>query len=87
MASKRNEDWHWAAVKAALTINGKTLEQIADENGFQPKSLSRVKTVRWHKAQAAIAAAIDKTPQEIWPRRYEPDGRPLTGRLPNQNVA
>jgi Ner family transcriptional regulator len=70
------QDWHPADIKAALEKRGLSLRRLGIANGFLPNSLNQALRRQWPNAERVIAAAIGKAPHEIWPSRYERDGRP-----------
>ena len=75
MAEKK--DWDRWGVKAALGRKGYSLSRIAKENGYVPDGMSMVFTRTWPKVERIIANILETTPQEIWPSRYDNEGRPV----------
>lgn len=59
-------------IKQALSLRGTSLSEIARAQGVKPSTVSLVSTGwrRSHRLEAAIASALDLTPEEIWPDRY-----------------
>jgi len=75
------KDWHPADIVAELRKAGYTLSKLAFEHGLKDSSGLSVAMVRsFPKGEQRIANALGKTPQEIWPTRYNDDGsRKLSG--------
>ncbi|HFS8942385.1 TPA: transcriptional regulator [Enterobacter roggenkampii] len=63
-------DWHRADVIAALKKKGTSLAQVSREAGLGSRTLSNTFARRWPRGEQLIAAALDTTPQMIWPSRY-----------------
>ena len=61
-------DWTKNDVKAALVRAGTCLSRVAINAGFHRSSGSIALKRRWPKMEQAIAAAIGRKPNEIWPR-------------------
>ena len=66
-----NTDWHSADVKCALAKAGTNLAQLARENDLASSTLRNVFRFRCPKFERIVAEAIGKTPDQIWPSRYE----------------
>jgi Ner family transcriptional regulator len=64
------DDWHPADVLAALKKRGKTLSGIATAHGYHATAAGKALKQPWPAMEALIAAAIGRTPEEIWPSRY-----------------
>jgi Ner family transcriptional regulator len=62
-------DWHPADVLAALKKRGKSLRQLAKQNGYS--HIQRVLTSPWLAAEQIVAKALGVEPREIWPSRYQ----------------
>ncbi|WP_028536183.1 helix-turn-helix domain-containing protein [Paludibacterium yongneupense] len=64
-------DWHRADIVAALHKRGWSLRQLSIEAGLSAGALNNALDRPWPKAERIIAAAIEETPETIWPSRYE----------------
>lgn len=73
----RKRDWPWWKVKGLLESRGKTLKDVAVENGFSRWAAIKVKRIPIPRLQALIAVALDRRPQDIWPTRYDRRGQPV----------
>ena len=73
------QDWTPAYICYRVWDSGATLRKLDRAHGFAPGALSVALRRAWPNAQRIIAEAIGVAPQEIWPSRYEPDGRPKKG--------
>ncbi len=72
-------DWDAIDVKAALHKRGITLKMIAMKHGLTSTSTLSVALSRHYpRSEARIAAALDLSPKDIWPSRYNEDGTPTT---------
>ena len=70
------EDWHRADIKAALEKAGWSLRQLSIHHGVTPKCFQHAMWRPYPKGEKAIADAIGRKPEEIWPSRYGSDGKP-----------
>lgn len=79
--TKRKEplDWHKADVKAALEKAGTNLHQLGQKHGYAKWSMYDVFKKPCPRLERIVAAALGLEPWEIWPSRYDANGRPLTG--------
>jgi Ner family transcriptional regulator len=71
------EDWHPADVLAALKKRGHSLSGLSVANGYHPTAAGKALRQSWPAVEKIIADALELTPQEIWPTRYDEEGRPL----------
>ncbi len=69
---KKNRDWHWADVKAALEKAGhRSLRELDRKNGLPETTVSKARHIHGHKlAENIIASTLGMLPQQIWPSRY-----------------
>jgi len=70
------EDWHRADIKAALEKAGWSLRQLSIHHGLTPKCFQHAMWRPYPKGERAIAEAIGKKPEDIWPSRYDANGKP-----------
>lgn len=81
------QDWHPSDVKAALDKAGWSLRQLGFHHHYTgDSSLSEVFRRPWPKVERIIASTLGRKPEEIWPSRYDAEGRPnrLRGRAPKR---
>lgn len=69
-------DWHPADVLAALKKRGLTLAGVSAANGYHPTAAGKALKRPWPALEKIIAEALNRTPDEIWPSRYDHSGRP-----------
>jgi len=62
-------DWHPAQVKAQLEMAGTNLSRLAKQHKYA--HINDVLHRPWVAAEAIVAKALNKKPEEIWPSRYE----------------
>ena len=75
------DDWHPAEVGAQLRMKGISLRQLSLLNGYRnPNSLAKALHKPYPTAEAIIAETLGISAQEIWPSRYDSDGRPNRGK-------
>lgn len=74
--SKKGQDWHPADVKCALEKSGWSLRRLSRHHGYSDHFLSLVFQLPYTtvKAEKCVAEAIGRTPEEIWPSRFNEDG-------------
>jgi Ner family transcriptional regulator len=70
-------DWHPADVLAALKKRGHSLAGLSLANGYHPTAAGKALKQPWPAMERIVAAALELTPQTIWPSRYDNGGRPL----------
>lgn len=71
------EDWHPADVLAALKKRGHSLAGLSVANGYHPTAAGKALKQSWPAMERLVAAAIGVAPNQIWPSRYDEEGRPL----------
>jgi Ner family transcriptional regulator len=69
-------DWHPADVLAGLKKRGYSLSGLSVAHGYHPTAAGKALKRSWPALEVIIAAALVLTPQDIWPNRYDGDGRP-----------
>jgi len=60
----------WEAIKAEIHRRHSSVSELARDCGVSVSVFSQVKKKHNKRAEAAIAAFIERTPQELWPERY-----------------
>ncbi len=73
---RERSDWHPADVLAALKKRGHSLAGLSVSNGYHPTAAGKALKQAWPAMERLLAEALGLTPQEIWPSRYDADGRP-----------
>ncbi len=72
--------WHRAQIRAAVEMKGRTLTQLALDNGLEEWACRHALTRRHIPGEKAIAAAIGVPVWELWPGRWRapryPGGEP-----------
>lgn len=69
--NKRVRDMSNFEIRGELMKIGKSLSQLGIENGLAKTTVRNALDKPYPKGEQIIAKAIGKTPQEIWPSRYE----------------
>ncbi|EGU38567.1 MULTISPECIES: helix-turn-helix domain-containing protein [Vibrio] len=65
-------DWTKREIMNALEDVGTSVRAISIANGKAPGTYYMVWNNTYRKAQEAIANALELSPEEIWPSRYQP---------------
>jgi Ner family transcriptional regulator len=69
-------DWHPADVLAALKKRGQSLAGLSLANGYHATAAGKALKQPWPAMERLLAAALGLQPREIWPSRYDSEGRP-----------
>ncbi len=77
---------HW--VRAQLLLRGLTLADLGRQLGVSRDAVSYALRHPYPRIERAIADALDLHPADIWPERYDPDGKPnrRMGRPPKKSL-
>ncbi len=76
----RNRGWHPEDIKAAIRKRGKTVTQLARDNGLSDAAC-RLAFIRPSPTGELVISTFLGVPlQELWPDRYDPYGRRLATR-------
>jgi Ner family transcriptional regulator len=70
LGEKLRHNWDWPDIKSELEKRGITLSSLAEQLEVSPQAVSKVKKRSSHRVQNAIAKALQKRPENIWPERY-----------------
>ena len=74
--------WHPEDIKAAVRKTGITLSRLAQLHGYHRSAmLNAIRQHGYGPCEAIIASHLGVTPQELWPDRYDSQGRPIDRRL------
>jgi len=74
------QDWHPADIVAALRKAGWSLRKLSQHYELSAGTLRRAIQDPYPNGERLIALAIGVKPEEIWPSRYDSDGKPNRGR-------
>lgn len=78
--------WHPEEIKCAVRMRGTTLTALALSRDL-PEAACRLALIRRHRAgEAAIAKFLGVSVQELWPDRYDGEGRPVHIRSGKQPI-
>lgn len=72
-------DWHPEDVKAAIRKTGISLEALGRAGGFSAGAVAIALRRPIPRVEALIARHLGLTPQQIWPSRYDDQGKPRRG--------
>jgi lambda repressor-like predicted transcriptional regulator len=71
-----------------LRLRGTSLRRIAQQHNVSPQAVSAALMTPSSHIEQAIAAALDLTPEQLFPERFDAVGHRLTHtRLPNRSTA
>ena len=71
------KDWHPEDVRAAIRKSGVSLPALAARCGCSAAAVQGALYRRLPRVQALIATHLGISPQQIWPSRYDEDGKPI----------
>lgn len=63
-----------------VSLQGRSLAQVAAEAGVSRQCLYQVFHRRYPRMERVLAAALNVAVEILWPERYDADGLPLNGR-------
>jgi Ner family transcriptional regulator len=72
---KPQPDWHAEDIKAAVRKKGKTLADLARDNGLSESACRKSLKVAAPRSDRAIADFLNTPLHELWPSRYDTAGR------------
>lgn len=72
----REKDADPAEVVYLLKKNGHSLRQISIKNGYRADTAKLVLRKAWPKMERIVSGYLGIKPWEIWPSRYDSNGRP-----------
>ncbi|MGR3760927.1 helix-turn-helix domain-containing protein [Roseobacteraceae bacterium NS-SX3] len=72
---------HPAEILAAVRKRGQSLASIARAHGIAPRTASKALQQPCYAGEQAIADFLGCAAHEIWPNRYDKDGKPLHPRI------
>lgn len=73
-------DWDPADIVAELRKAGWSLRKLSKHYGLHPTVLATALHTPYPNGERLIASAIGVKPQDIWPSRYDANGKPNRGR-------
>jgi len=78
MAAKpktKKQGWHPAEIRAAIAMRGKTLSGLAVEAGLDDSACRAALIRPLPKAEMAISRFLEVPLHELWPARWDAEGR------------
>ena len=73
--------WHPEDIKAAIRKRGTTLSDLSRAHGYNDQAARlALRNRRSYAVEAVIASALGVPAHELWPDRYDANGKPLDGR-------
>jgi Ner family transcriptional regulator len=76
IALNKNPDIRWEQIKVFLLIRGYSLADLAKLYGKNPVCFRCVKKRPYPKIEKIIASYLDLNPWDLWPERYDSNGKP-----------
>ncbi|MCY1288839.1 Winged helix-turn-helix DNA-binding protein [compost metagenome] len=73
--------WEW--IKFQLRVSGTSLAKIARSLEVSGTAVKNAKHLPYPRVEKAIAKALELTPAQLWPERWNADGTPCR-RRPNR---
>ncbi len=73
--TQRRQDWHPEDIKAAVRKAGKTLTDLAIENGLSESACRKSLNVAAPRSDQVIAEFLNLPLHELWPSRYDRENR------------
>lgn len=70
---------HPEDIKAAIRKRGLTLEALSESLGYSRVVVGVALRRPWPAVESGIASFLGISPQELWPDRYDADGKPRRG--------
>lgn len=87
-AAKLKPDWSREYIKYRIRAKYGSMVALAGCYGLDPSVIKRALRVPYPKVERTIAVALDTSPEDIWPSRYDPEllrtNRRLWRRLGNR---
>lgn len=71
MKARKRCNRHRADIIADLKKRKTSLAEIGRRHGLAPSTVKNALDKPYPRCEALIAEALDLTPQDIWPERYE----------------
>lgn len=68
-------DWDSEDIKAAIRKTGESLASLGARHGIMRQVMANALVIPHAQAERVIADYLKVPPHEIWPSRYEADGR------------
>jgi len=76
MINKKTPDIRWEQIKTLLLARGYSLADLARLRGVDPACFWCVKTKPYPKVERIIANLLGVKPWDLWPERYDENGKP-----------
>lgn len=74
------ERWLW--ILNQLRLKGLSLARISIDHGYHKSAVGLVRDYRYPAIERIITDILGLTPQDLFPDRYTPDGRPIGRNYP-----
>ncbi len=74
--TKKPSNIQWELIKTLLLARGYSLADLARLYGVNPACFRYVKKIPYPKIEKIIASYLGVKPQDIWPERYDENGKP-----------
>jgi Ner family transcriptional regulator len=82
--SEQRRGWHPEDVKAAIRKRGVGLYELSRRHGYVGAAIGIALRRPWPRLERIIADFIGVPPQEIWPDRYDAQGRSIVRSRPGR---
>lgn len=80
--------WHPEDIKAAIRKRGTTLSDLSRAHGYNDQAARlALRNRRSYAVEAVIAAELGVPAHQIWPDRYDSNGKPLDARRQHSPAA
>jgi len=76
---RQRKRWHPEDIKAAIRKRGFSLTGLARARALYPSAIRVAFSRPYPRAEQVVAELIGVPAKELWPDRYEIDGRPRRG--------
>lgn len=77
MTQPPSKGLHKEEIRAKIRMRGWTMVGLSQKWGLSPHSVSHALCRPWASVEAKIAEFLKMKPEDIWPDRYDEDGKPL----------
>lgn len=70
---------HPEDIKAQIRKRGLSLSELSRRHGHHPEAARQALRTPWRKWERIIAEFLEVHPRELWPQRYDEDGKRKRG--------
>lgn len=85
--SRQKKDWHPEDIKAAVRKTGTNLGQLALQNGLSESACRKSLRVPAPRSDRAISDLLNVPLNELWPSRYDAQGRRVIIHVREKNIS